>query len=283
MSITVIGSISLNDIDILQIEGGIPSIDGLQAKQGCLAVGVIGSKGRIFSKVGSSNFDWSEIGVGDLILREVSTRSIDEIVNMNPSDLIHNQLTFLQQSGNRIACIYNANDGRWYNFLGEEINLFNHGVGPSGTYEESFENQNTGYWSYEITPWTIGSNTPSNNTGASFAPDGNYFAFCETSNPNGNATFILQTDYFNKATELSFYYHMYGVGMGSLFVEYYNGEGWQILDTISGQQQTSQNDPYLFSQYDLSSIRLSKVRLRYVGIGDYRGDLCIDKLKIVSV
>ncbi len=78
--------------------------------------------------------------------------------------------------------------------------------------------------------------------------------------------------------ELSFYYHMYGTGTGTLGVEVNAGAGYTNLWSLSGQQQTADTDPWRKASVDLSSYAGNTITIRFVGTkgADYLGDMAID-------
>lgn len=65
--------------------------------------------------------------------------------------------------------------------------------------------------------------------------------------------------------ELSFWYHMFGGGIGTLEVEIDNGSGYTNLVTFSGQQHTSSTDPWKESIISLATYANDTVRIRFRG------------------
>jgi hypothetical protein len=82
---------------------------------------------------------------------------------------------------------------------------------------------------------------------------------------------------------LTFKYHMYGALTGTLAIEgsTNGGASWTILDSISGQQQTTASSAWLLRAIDLSSVSSSTTHIRYraVGTGGY-GDIAIDEILV---
>lgn len=66
--------------------------------------------------------------------------------------------------------------------------------------------------------------------------------------------------------ELSFWYHMFGTGIGTLSVEIDNGSGFTNLVTFTGQQQTSSADVWKESITNLSTYANDTVRFRFSGV-----------------
>jgi large repetitive protein len=87
--------------------------------------------------------------------------------------------------------------------------------------------------------------------------------------------------------QITFWYHMYGSGMGELHVDIDNGSGW-ILDVMSpliGQQQSLQSDPWLLKTVDLSSYagQFVKFRFRSIRGNNWNGDMAIDDFMIDEI
>ncbi len=140
--------------------------------------------------------------------------------------------------------------------------------------------------------WNVignGGSTPTSGTGPNSAHSGNNYFFTEASSPaqQGNIAELLTPviDVSALTTpQLSFYYHMYGSGMGSLHVDVSDNGTWHNDEiVISGQQQTSGSDAWL--EYSLVLGAYSgDVQVRFRGIrgNDYHGDISIDDIKIIE-
>lgn len=153
----------------------------------------------------------------------------------------------------------------------------------------------------DLIGFTRGSSTPSNGTGPTSAHDGSIFIFAETSSPNLDSDWFGIQRSFTAAQSkdfsfLSFYYHMYGATIGTLWVKVSadNGASWTSLNitkdadgtpststSISGQQQISQTDPYLRAIVDLGQYSGTDflVRFVYQGGNSFTGDIGIDKVE----
>ena len=82
---------------------------------------------------------------------------------------------------------------------------------------------------------------------------------------------------------IEFAYHMHGATMGDLTVEVSNdGINWTILNTISGQQQFGQLDPYILFSVDLTGYTSASTYIRFGGSygGSFEGDMAIDDIYI---
>ncbi len=82
---------------------------------------------------------------------------------------------------------------------------------------------------------------------------------------------------------LRFYYHFYGTQINRMYVEGYNGTSWTILDSIVGQQQTSETAPWQDTLVSLASYAGTanfQFRMRAISAGCCAGDLAIDEFSV---
>lgn len=141
--------------------------------------------------------------------------------------------------------------------------------------------------------WNVTSNgsTPSTRTGARVAYSGNKYFYTEASSGGRGAVAELITPIIDKTAlttdGVMFRYHMYGSDMGDLYIDLFDGTTWTVIDSIKGQQQTSQTDSWLFHSTDISSFSDTlQVRLRAIRKGNYsawNGDICIDNFRVDNI
>ena len=166
-------------------------------------------------------------------------------------------------------------------FIGLTTNAQNY----STTFESGF-----GDWTQESNEdfdWTRNSEaTASFNTGPTTASEGTYYIYTEASSPNypSKTATITSVPYtLGSNGTFSFDLHMYGVAMGqlTLSVSNTNGNTWQNIWTIQGNQENSWNTV----QVDLSAYSTNTVLFRFTGItgSSYTGDISIDNIQISSV
>ena len=134
--------------------------------------------------------------------------------------------------------------------------------------------------------------TPTALTGPSGGADGStWYAYMETSPGEGasNAgdTVILESPNLDAdaySMRLNFYYHMYGVDIGTLNVDVYDGAWHEGVWSRTGQQQGASDAAYESAQLDLTSYSgIIKVRFRVVAAGNWRGDIAIDNITITGM
>ncbi len=132
----------------------------------------------------------------------------------------------------------------------------------------------------------IDGSTPSGNTGplsgnGAAANDKYIYAEASTYN-NGDIAYLLSPEFDIDATatsaEVSFYYYRYGSTIGDLEVDIYDGINYINLQTLSGEQQFTNNAAWIQSTIDLSAYIGQVVRIRFKGIcgANFRSDIAID-------
>ncbi len=112
------------------------------------------------------------------------------------------------------------------------------------------------------------------------------YMFTETSGATANAEGFIESPCIDLTTNttgnlrLSYYYHMFGTDVGTLAAEIDSAGTWVLVDTINGQQQLAQADPFFRAIIDLSAyagLSGTKVRFSHINYpGGYRGDIAID-------
>lgn len=129
--------------------------------------------------------------------------------------------------------------------------------------------------------------TPSTGTG----PDGGAnaglnYAYTEATSGTTGAIAELYSPFIDisglSIPELSFYYHMYGSTMGTLYIDVHDGSSWNNDEaTIVGQQQTNGDDVWIQHWVDLSSYS-GTIQIRFRGERgtSYTGDICIDDFSV---
>lgn len=177
---------------------------------------------------------------------------------------------------------------------------------PNSTvpYMEDFETFTTG------SPGTVGQNwtRTSNNTGSLgwFVDNGGtgsggtgpatdhttgtsagIYMYTETSSPTAlGDTFALTSPCIDlvgtTAPRLTFWYHMFGAGMGTLEVHILDGTTDSTVWSLSGQQQQSDSEPYRQAIIDLTAYVGMNVQVSFVSIhgGDFTGDMAIDDIAL---
>ncbi|MEQ8909883.1 MAG: T9SS type A sorting domain-containing protein [Vicingaceae bacterium] len=85
------------------------------------------------------------------------------------------------------------------------------------------------------------------------------------------------------AMTLEYWYHMYGVDIQTLFVEMDSLGTWVVVDTIVGQQQTANADPYLqksIAVNQLAGLNETRIRFRTIRGSSFDGDVAIDDIRL---
>ena len=149
-------------------------------------------------------------------------------------------------------------------------------------------------WNQSVTDdfdWTRDSGgTPTSSTGPSTAASGSYYMYTESSNPNyPNKIAYFESPSFDLSgitnPTFTFYYHMYGSNMGTLYVDISTDDGTTYPTNLwlqSGQVQTSNAAAWTPINLDLSAYIGQTVKLRFRGLTDssYRSDMAIDNISL---
>ncbi|MBN2745896.1 MAG: choice-of-anchor J domain-containing protein, partial [Bacteroidales bacterium] len=162
-------------------------------------------------------------------------------------------------------------------------------VGTPGSLSNGWTSQSTGNY-----PWTVNSGgTPSNYTGPlndhTLGTSSGIYMFTEASSAGTGNTAMLISPTINMTSvsnaELKFWYHMHGAYISALYVEIEVNSTWTTIQTITGQQQTQQTDPWLQASINLQAYAGNNVRIRFrtISNGDYRNDIAIDDITIQQV
>jgi PKD repeat protein len=135
---------------------------------------------------------------------------------------------------------------------------------------------------------TRNGNTNSAGTGPNgdFSGNGNYL-YTEASGSAGAGSItspqIVMTANISSPT-LKFYYHMFGSGIDSLYVEINNGSGWTQIYSVVGAQQNANADAWILVQQSISSYTGDTVRIRFTGVNNsFPGDIAIDEVAIEDI
>ncbi|MBI2967648.1 MAG: T9SS type A sorting domain-containing protein [Bacteroidetes bacterium] len=144
------------------------------------------------------------------------------------------------------------------------------------------------------TDWTVDQNgTPTANTGPSvdhtLGTTAGKYIYVEASNPCfPSVSAILESgciDISSMANPLlNFWYHMAGIGMGRLNTEVYYGGSWILVDSLIGQQQINETDPWQEKYVDLSPYS-GVIKIRFTGITGTASssDMAIDDIRIFEI
>lgn len=175
------------------------------------------------------------------------------------------------------------------------------GALPVTFYEQDFQSLNTGLpegWSgdSEAYRWRVNAGpTPSTGTGpasdaSTGTADGQYL-YAEASfldyGSGDPANLVLPCmELGTGSSTLSFAYHMYGGGMGSLHLDIELDGAWQedIMPPLSGPQQASPAENWAEQTVDLSAFAGQSIRLRFRALlgSNFQSDIAIDEVVLNS-
>ncbi|MFH1321854.1 MAG: CARDB domain-containing protein [Bacteroidota bacterium] len=130
--------------------------------------------------------------------------------------------------------------------------------------------------------------TPSVGTGPSgdHTSGAGIYMYTEASAPNFpylNASLVSPCFDISSLTNpiLIYWYHMFGVNMGNLYIDIYSGGSWVTADSITVPQQGADTDPWIVDTVDLSPF-IGVIQVRYRGItgAGFESDMSIDDIEI---
>ena len=126
--------------------------------------------------------------------------------------------------------------------------------------------------------WQITGGLPrSNFTGALQAHRGKRYAVFDTSVKRAGTIGYLGSPQLSQThRSVSWYYHMYGEGMGTLALEALSGGWWTTVWSISGQQQTNQDGGWRASGKVMLPTGTKQVRFKGVQGATDTGDMSVD-------
>ena len=150
---------------------------------------------------------------------------------------------------------------------------------------EGWENV-TGVDTHDWTRDSGGTTTPNTGPNAG-ANNSTWYLYIETSpggaGKSGNTAIFESQEVNGYNRVLIFDYHMFGVNIGSLYVDVYDGIWHDAVWSLSGQQQSSSVDNYKQALVDLRQYGGPvKIRFRAVAAGGSQGDIAIDDIEVLG-
>nr|VFJ57036.1 MAG: Collagen triple helix repeat-containing protein [Candidatus Kentron sp. FW] len=131
--------------------------------------------------------------------------------------------------------------------------------------------------------WTRHSgSTHSGHTGPASAQEGDHYLYLEASrNTPAKTAYLEFAGFAGTPQSISFHYHMFGVHMGTLALETFDGNAWAEIWRISGPQHIDHYAPWTARKIDLTGRTIHKIRFTgttgdYQLPSQYRGDMAID-------
>lgn len=122
-----------------------------------------------------------------------------------------------------------------------------------------------------------------------FGTTGSRYMFTEASGATPGSSFFLESPCIDLSASvtprLEFAYHMFGAGTGDIVTQILSNGTWIPLDTIAGQQQTAEGDPWRLNQLALVPYVGQVVKLRWRAImgPTLASDMAIDDVTIYEV
>lgn len=111
------------------------------------------------------------------------------------------------------------------------------------------------------------------------------YAYSGYGSSGDKAQFVSQCYNFTRIpgqeNEMTYWVHMFGAGMGKLYVEYGSGNNWTVIDSIVGQQQTAQTSPWIQKTYNLNNLPERNFKIRFNAVrNSTNGNIAIDDINL---
>ncbi|CAE7037113.1 Herc4 [Symbiodinium sp. CCMP2592] len=123
--------------------------------------------------------------------------------------------------------------------------------------------------------------TSSTGTGPVWAFDGSYYMYLDATSNHPNKEFVLESPVFRNgsgaARYVIFRYHMYGVHMGQLMLQFWHGMQWTTAWSLSGNQGDRWYRAVVWLPNDAQALRF----LGMTGTG-FAGDIGLDKVQAAA-
>ena len=136
--------------------------------------------------------------------------------------------------------------------------------------------------------WNISSaDTPSLDTGPNAANSGTNFFYMEASNGTTGDQATLTSPNIDVTAltvpMIQFYSHMTGTQIGTLEIEAWDGVAWNVVGTITGEQQATQADAWELREITLPGYTgVTQIRFTSTSAGTYEGDISLDDISIIE-
>ena len=160
---------------------------------------------------------------------------------------------------------------------------FAQGTFPNGW---SVTTKNSGFpFSWYLFSGSTGSFATGPTVDHTFGTAAGKYTYTEASSGIQDDTTILTTPCFNLTSltnpTLEFWFHRVGASIGTMVVEYDDNGTWTYLDSLAGQFQTAETDPWQRRTATLPA-SLNNTKLRFIGIRGvgFDGDMAIDDVRV---
>ena len=168
---------------------------------------------------------------------------------------------------------------------GTAVAVFSDDLESNNGWTGNISTASNGTWEFPGGPTSTGTGPNSEYSGA----PGSFVSYESSGNSSTIASFISPSIDLTTAfapIRLSFFVHAFGADIGTLTVDVSTDGGATFTPTsysLSGQQQASGNDPWLYQEIDLSAYAGSTINVsfNYGGTGNgFTGDLALDLIQV---
>jgi len=108
------------------------------------------------------------------------------------------------------------------------------------------------------------------------------YVYTETSYGSLNDSAIIESPCFDITNitnpAISFFTHRFGATIGNMYIQYLNGSSWVTIDSLVGQIQTAEADPWVNRRYAFNKGSLTTTKIRFVALrgSSFTGDMAVD-------
>ncbi|HBH06462.1 MAG TPA: hypothetical protein DDX92_07650 [Flavobacteriales bacterium] len=108
------------------------------------------------------------------------------------------------------------------------------------------------------------------------------FVFVESSLAGDSAILYTPAVDISATTNptMEFSYYFYGAGINKMLIEERGANGWILLDSIAGEQQNGNSEPWLIKKVNLSPTSSAQVRFIAIKGTSDEGDIALDEIAI---
>ncbi len=113
------------------------------------------------------------------------------------------------------------------------------------------------------------------------------YAYSGVGSTGDKAQFVSRCYNFNRIpgqeNEMTYWIHMFGAGMGKMYVEYGSGNNWTVIDSIVGQQQTAQTSAWIQKTANLNNLPESNFKIRFNAVkNNTSGNIALDDINLMK-
>jgi hypothetical protein len=144
----------------------------------------------------------------------------------------------------------------------------------------------SGVWGWYLFSGSTGSSNTGPTVDHTLGTSAGKYIYTEASYGNTRDTAAIETPCFTMSAlqnpSIGFWYHRFGVSMATCYVQFLDQGNWVTIDSLSGQQQTAEADPWAYRRvsFNKGSNTATKIRFFMLKSPGIQGDMGIDDFSI---